>query len=201
MRSIALCALALLILIANSYADDTTNTTVDIKTQGTTTSPNTINQDKKPTLSPELLVKVQDLIKKDDILVSRESSDDALFQEFEGCMLGKRKKPCQDVSDMGKRLKDDIGRIEKGVKELRAQWENINVPGKSGFGLLKNVEMVRLEAFLLALEAKRQYVETLDPTYKAYYKEYLNQGDIFSKRVKSLLGSMKDVNGPGPRSQ
>jgi len=199
-RSIALCALALLILIANSYADDT-NTTVDIKTQGTTTSPNTINQDKKPTLSPELLVKVQDLIKKDDILVSRESSDDALFQEFEGCMLGKRKKPCQDIPDMAKRLKDDIGRIEKGVKELRAQWENINVPGKSGFGLLKNVEMVRLEAFLLALEAKRQYVETLDPTYKAYYKEYLNQGDIFSKRVKSLLGSMKDVNGPGPRSQ
>jgi len=199
-RSIALCALALLILIANSYADDT-NTTVDIKAQGTTTSPNTVNQDKKPTLSPELLVKVQDLIKKDDILVSRESSDDALFQEFEGCMLGKRKKPCQDVSDMGKRLKDDIGRIEKGVKELRAQWENINVPGKSGFGLLKNVEMVRLEAFLLALEAKRQYVETLDPTYKAYYKEYLNQGDIFSKRVKSLLGSMKGVNGSGPRSQ
>ena len=200
MRSIALCALALLILIANSYADDT-NTTVDIKAQGTTTSPNTVNQDKKPTLSPELLVKVQDLIKKDDILVSRESSDDALFQEFEGCMLGKRKKPCQDVPGMAKRLKDNIGRIEKGVKELRAQWENINIAGKSGFGLLKNVEMVRLEAFLLALEAKRQYVETLDPTYKAYYKEYLNQGDIFSKRVKSLLGSMKDVNGPGPRSQ
>jgi len=199
-RSIALCALALLILIANSYADDT-NTTVDIKTQGTTTSPNTVNQDKKPTLPPELLVKVQDLINKEGILVSRESSDDALFQEFERCILGKRKKPCQDVSGMGKRLKDDIGRIEKGVKELRAQWENINVPGKSGFGLLKNVEMVRLEAFLLALEAKRQYVETLDPTYKAYYKEYLNQGDIFSKRVKSLLGSMKDVNGPGPRSQ
>jgi len=199
-RSIALCALALLILIANSYADDT-NTTVDIKAQGTTTSPNTVNQDKKPTLSPELLVKVQDLIKKDDILVSRESSDDALFQEFEGCMLGKRKKPCQDVPGMAKRLKDNIGRIEKGVKELRAQWENINIAGKSGFGLLKNVEMVRLEAFLLALEAKRQYVETLDPTYKAYYKEYLNQGDIFSKRVKSLLGSMKDVNGPGPRSQ
>jgi len=199
-RSIALCALALLILIANSYADDT-NTTVDIKAQGTTTSPNTVNQDKKPTLSPELLVKVQDLIKKDDILVSRESSDDALFQEFEGCMLGKRKKPCQDVPGMAKRLKDNIGRIEKGVKELRAQWENINIAGKSGFGLLKNVEMVRLEAFLLALEAKRQYVETLDPTYKAYYKEYLNQGDIFSKRVKSLLGSMKGVNGSGPRSQ
>lgn len=153
-------------------------------------------------MPPGLLQRVRDLVKKEDALISRENSDKDLLHGFEVCMLGEGAKPARkNVSDMRKRLDANIYIIEKGIDMLKAQWRTMDISSKGNASLLKNIELVKLEAFLLAIEEKRQYIETLDPTYKAYYMEYLKQVGIFSKRVKSLLGSENNERGPRPRSQ
>lgn len=96
----------------------------------------------------------------------------------------------KEYKDLRKKLRAEIEDVRQRVLRLRRSWEEISIPERK-YTTLKELKSLRFLTWLQSLQEWEIFLETLDPTFRAYATEHARQSAQFGEMYeRSALHSV-----------